>query len=90
LIKNISSAVIEITSDKSEHFFGKKINIDDCESIYKEALVKNNLLHCFYDDDTFFYETKNKELNIEDIKDETKGIVLLKCSAVVYTKTSFL
>ena len=37
-IKNISAGIIQITSDKSEDFFGKKINVEDCESIYKECL----------------------------------------------------
>jgi len=56
-INEVSRAVIEITSEKSNDFFGKEINVEDCESIYKEALV-NNILHCFYDEDTYFYETK--------------------------------
>lgn len=88
-IKNISAGIIQITSDKSEDFFGKKINVEDCESIYKEALVNDNTLHCFFDDETYFYESRNKNINIEDINDNIQGIVLLKCSAVVYTRSSF-
>tara|TARA_B100000212_G_scaffold342009_1_gene327121 strand:- start:2946 stop:3554 length:609 start_codon:yes stop_codon:yes gene_type:complete len=88
-MREISAAIVEITSEKSEHFFGKKINSEDCESIYKEALVKDNILHCFYDDDTYFYKTKNTQVSIEDIPTELEGIALLKCSAVVYTKNSF-
>ena len=87
-IKDFSKAVIEITSDKSKDFFGKEINLEDCESIYKEALV-NNVLHCFYDEDTCFYETKRDQVNVKDLPLELEGIALLKCSAVVYTKHSF-
>ena len=87
-INEVSRAVIEITSEKSKDFFGKEINVEDCESIYKEALV-NNILHCFYDEDTYFYETKKNEVNAEDLPSELEGITLLKCSAVVYTKHSF-
>ena len=87
-INEVSRAVIEITSEKSNDFFGKEINVEDCESIYKEALV-NNILHCFYDEDTYFYETKKNEVNVEDLPSELEGITLLKCSAVVYTKHSF-
>ena len=87
-IREVSKAVIEITSEKSNDFFGKEINVEDCESIYKEALV-NNVLHCFYDEDTYFYETKRDQVNVEDLPPEIEGITLLKCSAVVYTKHSF-
>ena len=45
-IKNVSKAVIQITSEKSEHFFGKVITVEDCETIYKEAVI-DNTLHCF-------------------------------------------
>ena len=87
-IREVSKAVIEITSEKSNDFFGKEINAEDCESIYKEALI-NNVLHCFYDEDTYFYETKRDQVNVEDLPSEIEGITLLKCSAVVYTKHSF-
>lgn len=87
-IREVSKAVIEITSEKSNDFFGKEINVEDCESIYKEALV-NNVLHCFYDEDTYFYETKRDRANVDDLPSEIEGITLLKCSAVVYTKHSF-
>lgn len=87
-IREVSKAVIEITSEKSNDFFGKEINVEDCESIYKEALV-NNVLHCFYDEDSYFYETKRDQVNVEDLPSEIEGITLLKCSAVVYTKHSF-
>ena len=87
-IKEVSKAVVEITSDKSVRFFGKEINVEDCESIYKEALV-DDTLHCFYDEDTYFYESKTKQLNIEDVSCDVEGIALLKCSAIVYTKHSF-
>lgn len=87
-IKEVSKAVIAITSEKSNDFFGKEINIEDCESIYKEALI-NNVLHCFYDEDTYFYESKRNEVNVDDLPSELEGIALLKCSAIVYTKHSF-
>ena len=87
-IKNVSKSVIEITSEKSEHFFGKVITVEDCESIYKEAVV-DNTLHCFFDEDTYFYRSKNEKINLEKLNDELEGIALLKCSAVVYTKHSF-
>mgnify|MGYP005690336479 CR=1 FL=1 len=87
-IREVSKAVIEITSENSKDFFGKEINIEDCESIYKEALV-NNILHCFYDEDTYFYETKTNKVDVDDLPSELDGITLLKCSAVVYTRHSF-
>ena len=87
-IKNVSKAVIEITSEKSEHFFGKKITVEDCESIYKEAII-DNILHCFFDEDTYFYKSKNEKVELEKLDNEIEGIALLKCSAVVYTKHSF-
>tara|TARA_Y100001963_G_C6717332_1_gene417329 strand:+ start:451 stop:993 length:543 start_codon:yes stop_codon:yes gene_type:complete len=87
-IKEVSKAVIEITADNSERFFGKEINVEDCESIYKEALV-DDILHCFYDEDTYFFESKTKQLNIDELPCQVEGITLLKCSAIVYTKHSF-
>jgi len=87
-IKNLSKAVVEITADKSEDFFGKEISTEDCETIYKNALVENTL-HCFYDEDTHFYATKETNVEISELPDELDGIALLKCSAVVYTKHSF-
>lgn len=87
-IKSVSKAVIEITAEKSEHFFGKVITVEDCETIYKEALV-DNILHCFFDEDTYFYRSKNEKVELENLDNELEGIALLKCSAVVYTKHSF-
>jgi len=87
-IKSLSKAIIEITSEKSEHFFGKVITIEDCETIYKEAVV-DNTLHCFFDEDTYFYRSKNEKINSENLDTELEGIALLKCSAIVYTKHSF-
>ena len=87
-IKEVSRAIIEITSEKSEKFFGKEISVEDCEIIYKEALV-NDTLHCFYDDDTYFYISKRDSISVDDLPTENEGIALLKCSAVVYTKHSF-
>tara|TARA_Y100000992_G_scaffold235883_1_gene166720 strand:- start:1299 stop:1907 length:609 start_codon:yes stop_codon:yes gene_type:complete len=87
-IREVSRAVIEITSCKSQNFFGKEISVEDCEIIYKEAAV-NNVLHCFYDEDTFFYISKKDSVSVDDLPVENEGIALLKCSAVVYTKHSF-
>lgn len=87
-IKEVSRAIIEITSEKSENFFGKEISVEDCEIIYKEALV-NDTLHCFYDEDTYFYISKKESVSADDLPLENEGIALLKCSAVVYTKHSF-
>ncbi len=87
-IKNVSKAVIEITSEKSEYFFGKKITVEDCETIYKEAFI-DNTLHCFFDEDTYFYKSKNEKIKLENLDNELEGIALLKCSAIVYTKHSF-
>ena len=87
-IKSLSKAIIEITSEKSEHFFGKVITIEDCETIYKEAVV-DNTLHCFFDEDTYFYRSKNEKIKLENLDNELEGIALLKCSAIVYTKHSF-
>ena len=87
-IKKVSKSVIEITSIKSEQFFGKLITAEDCESIYKEALI-DNTLHCFFDEDTYFYKSKGDKIELENLEDNIEGIGLLKCSAVVYTKHSF-
>jgi len=87
-IKDLSKSVIDITSEKSESFFGKVITNEDCETIYKEALV-DNTLHCFFDEDTYFYKSKNEIVELEKLDDELEGIALLKCSAIVYTKHSF-
>jgi hypothetical protein len=87
-IKQVSRSIIEITSEKSEKFFGKEISVEDCEIIYKEALV-NDTLHCFYDYDTYFYISKRDSISVDDLPTENEGIALLKCSAVVYTKHSF-
>lgn len=87
-IKEVSRAIVEITSEKSEKFFGKEISVEDCEIIYKEALI-NDTLHCFYDDDTYFYISKRDSISVDDLPVENEGIALLKCSAVVYTKHSF-
>ena len=87
-IKEVSRAIIELTSEKSNEFFGKDISVEDCENIYKEALV-GNVLHCFYDEETHFYKSKNNNIELEDLPSEIEGISLLRASAVVYTKTSF-
>jgi hypothetical protein len=88
IIKKVSDLVIKNTTKHSNSWFGKEISETDCESIYKEAAVSDKL-YCFYDENTQFYTSKNTELNIVDLENELNGIALLKCNAVVYTKTSF-
>ena len=84
----VSKNVIRITSEKSNEFFGKEIDIESCSSLYRNAISDGNLLNCFYSCDTYFFDRKN-ELNISEIPDETSGIVLLKGDVIVYTKTAF-
>jgi hypothetical protein len=87
-IENISKDVIRITSEKSKDFFGKELDIDSCSNLYRNAITSENLLNCFYTDDTYFFDSKT-QLDISDIKDEITGITLLKGDVVVYTKTAF-
>jgi len=88
VIKQVSNVVIKNTASRSKEWFAKEISESDCESIYKEAVVSDKL-YCFYDENTQFYTSKNSDMKIEEIEDELNGIALLKCNAVVYTKTSF-
>lgn len=86
-IKRIAEEVIRKTSDNSERWFDKSISEDDCSTIYKDAIVDSNL-HCFFDENTIFFSSKN-ELSVDDLDEELTGIALLNCMGVVYTKTSF-
>lgn len=87
-LESISKDVIRITSEKSNEFFGKEIDVDSCSSLYRNAVSDDNLLNCFYSSDTYFFDRKT-ELDVADIPDETTGIVLLKGDVIVYTKTAF-
>ena len=87
-IKKISDSVIELTSEKSKTWFGKELNIEECRGIFKNNLIDNNLL-CFYDENTVFYDSINKELDVSTLSEELYGIALVKCEVVVYTKTYF-
>lgn len=87
-LENVSKDVIRITSEKSNEFFGKEIDVDSCSSLYRNAVSDGNLLNCFYSSETYFFDRKN-ELNVAEIPDETTGIVLLKGDVIVYTKTAF-
>lgn len=87
-IESVSKEVIRITSEKSNEFFGKEIDIDSCSSLYRNAIGEGNLLNCFYSSDTYFFDRKT-ELDVSDIPDDTRGIVLLKGDVIVYTKTAF-
>ena len=62
-IKKISDSVIELTSEKSKTWFGKELNIEECRGIFKNNLTDNNLI-CFYDENTVFYDSINKELDV--------------------------
>ena len=87
-IKKISDSVIELTSEKSKTWFGKELNIEECRGIFKNNLIDNKLM-CFYDENTVFYDSINKELDVSTLSDELYGIALVKCEVVVYTKTYF-
>ena len=87
-IKKISDSVIELTSEKSKTWFGKELNIEECRGIFKNNLIDNKLM-CFYDENTVFYDSINKELDVSTLSDELYGLALVKCEVVVYTKTYF-
>ena len=88
-IKLVSDCIIKNTSENSTKFFGKQISREDCETIYKETLTPDNKLHCFIDENTFFYESKNTEIKHQDLLDEFNGIAIIKGGVVVYTKNTF-
>ena len=88
-VKSVSTNVINITSEKSEDFFGKNINVEDCASIYKEALNSENYINCFYDEDLIVFDSKKNHLDIENLDDTFEALCILKCECVIYTKTSF-
>jgi hypothetical protein len=86
-IMGLSNDVIKKTSENSETWFGKNISAEDCSQIYRESL-KENFLTCFFDDDTYFY-TSGGDLTLDEINDSEKGISLIKCTGIIFTKTSF-
>ncbi len=88
LIKNISQLVMKKTSDHSNDWFGKCISFEECEQIYKEALLEDKL-YSFYDENTNFYTSSQNEIDPETLDEELKGIPLIKCGIIVFTKTSF-
>jgi hypothetical protein len=87
-IKKISDAVVSFTAEKSKAWFGKELNLEECKSIFKNNL-NDNVLTCYYDENTIFYDSIDKNLDISNIANELYGITLLKCDVVVYTKTYF-
>ena len=87
-INKISEELIKQTSEKSEKWFGKQINLKDCQTLYQNALVDEKL-HCFYDENSRFYESKNKEVEHNELNKELTGISLIKCAYVIFTKSSF-
>jgi len=88
-IETISKKVIKETSSRSEEWFGKKISMDDCNTIYKNAVVEGERLHCFYDENSRFYEKKDSELDHGDLNKTNSGIALIKCVVIIFTKNSF-
>ncbi len=88
LIKRISELAVAKTSESSEKWFGKLLSFEECKQIYKEALL-DDLLYCFYDENTNFYTTSEREIDQDTLDTELKGIALIKCGLVVFTKTSF-
>ena len=88
LIKGISELVVAKTSESSEKWFGKSLSFEECKQIYKEALL-DNLLYSFYDENTNFYTTSEREIDPDTLDTELKGIALIKCGLAVFTKTSF-
>jgi len=88
-IKWISNQVMSETSVNSEKWFGKEINLEDCETIYKDAVVDGERLHCFYDENTRFYESKDTEINHGDLNNDMCGIAMIKCTVIIFTKNSF-
>lgn len=88
LIKTISNIIIEKTCESGMDWFGKELTKEDCQQIYKEALV-NDTLYCFYDNNTNFYTSKKVEIDPNELDDEINGIALIKCNMIIFTKTSF-
>lgn len=87
-INKISEAVIQFTCEKSKLWFGKELNLTECKTIFKNNLSGNNLT-CFYDENSIFYDAKNTNIPVSELADELRGICLLKCDVVVYTKMYF-
>ena len=85
----VSNEVIKETSAMSKSWFGKEISLEDCETIYKNAMVDGEKLHCFYDENTSFYEKKNVEIDHSELSIINSGIALIKCVVVIFTKKSF-
>jgi hypothetical protein len=88
VIKGIDDSIIELTSENSEKWFNKKLNLTESKSIYKNN-IKENILSCFFDENTIFYKSKKESVAIEEISEEIEGIALLKCDVIVFSKTYF-
>lgn len=85
----LSKEIVSQTADNSEKWFGKTISVEDCETIYKNALVDGVRLHCFYDENTRFYENKTTEINHEELTVNMSGIAMIKSAVIIFTKNSF-
>lgn len=88
ILKNLSDIVTRKTSDNSQEWFSKSISLEDCQQIYKDAVVDEKL-YGFFDEHTIFYDSSKQQYSVEDLDDELNGIALIKCSLVIFTKTSF-
>ena len=87
-VNKIHNSIIELTSKNSEDWFGKKISIENCKKIFNNAL-SDNKLRCFYDSEIKFFSKNIDQIERESLKDTIKGIALIKCDGVVFTKTYF-
>lgn len=87
MLNDISNEVIRKTSENSESWFGKKVSEEDAKKMYNDCVDKN-YLYCFLDSDTFFY-SRDGALSLEELTEEIKGISLIACKGVVFTKTRF-
>tara|TARA_Y100001954_G_scaffold200273_1_gene218932 strand:- start:27 stop:638 length:612 start_codon:yes stop_codon:yes gene_type:complete len=88
ILKNLSDIVTRKTSDNSQEWFSKSISLEDCQQIYKDAVVDEKL-YGFFDENTIFYDSSKQQYSVQDLDDELNGIALIKCSLVIFTKTSF-
>jgi len=88
ILKNLSDIVTHKTSDNSQEWFSKSISLEDCQQIYKDAVVDEKL-YGFFDENTIFYDSSKQQYDVKDLDDELNGIALIKCSLVIFTKTSF-
>tara|TARA_Y100000389_G_scaffold118153_2_gene115308 strand:- start:8740 stop:9345 length:606 start_codon:yes stop_codon:yes gene_type:complete len=85
----IGEEVVKETSKNSETWFGKNITIEDCKSLYRDCITGDDKLKCFYDENSYFYESKNNFIEHSNLLDEMLGIAIIKCPVIIFTKTAF-